>query len=103
MADSYQVVIDDTSPALDYFPFADTLGVPDLFAGWNPYYSDSGFASTPDQLGNGTSFHVTSLDGAVFAVQWAGQCAPAPSLARPHTSRDILRISRHWYSPLRLC
>ncbi|TFY75109.1 hypothetical protein EWM64_g8903 [Hericium alpestre] len=72
MAHSLQLLIDDTSPALFYYPFSDTLGFPDLAAGWNPYFTDSGFAVTLGEVGNGTSFHTTSCDGAAFSVQWFG-------------------------------
>ncbi|KAI0030936.1 hypothetical protein K488DRAFT_12195, partial [Vararia minispora EC-137] len=64
----FQLVINDGSPTLSYFPFADTFGVPDLLGGWNPYYDLTGFASTPGQEGNGTSRHITAKDGAAFSI-----------------------------------
>ena len=47
-----QLVVDDTSPEIVYSPFGDTFSTPDLLAGWNPYYSSSGFASVQGQVGN---------------------------------------------------
>ncbi|KAI0066195.1 hypothetical protein BV25DRAFT_1515950 [Artomyces pyxidatus] len=72
MADTFQLFVDDTSPSLSYFPFADTLGAPNPLAGWNPYYTGSGYANPPGEQGNGTSLHITSLDQASFALQWFG-------------------------------
>jgi hypothetical protein len=66
-----QLVIDSGSPVLSYFPFSDTLGVPDL-RGWNPYYDLTGFASTLGQEGNGTSRHITAGDGATLLVPFFG-------------------------------
>jgi hypothetical protein len=70
-----QFYVDDTSPSISYSPFGDTFSHANLSAGWNPYFDLSGFAliaSDPGEIGNGTSYHVTSLDGAVIAVQWKG-------------------------------
>ncbi|KAF9479037.1 hypothetical protein BDN70DRAFT_906426 [Pholiota conissans] len=64
--------IDDTSPEIAYLPLGDTLSTPDLFAGWNPYYTLSGFASAQGAVGNGTSQHITSLDGASLVIEWSG-------------------------------
>ncbi|KAH9956876.1 hypothetical protein BC827DRAFT_1228632 [Russula dissimulans] len=72
MAHSFSLVIDDASPLLSYFPFADTLSIPNFFAGWNPCFTTSACPTFPGQQGNGTSFHVTSLDGAAFSIQWWG-------------------------------
>ena len=72
MADSFSLVVNDTSPTLNFFPFSDTLSIPDLFAGWNPCFTSSACSTFPGQQGNGTSSHVTSLDGAAFSVQWWG-------------------------------
>jgi hypothetical protein len=66
------IVVDDTCPSISYYPFADTFGTPNLLAGWNPYYTGSGYASYQGVLGVGTSLHRTSLDGASFSVQWNG-------------------------------
>jgi len=72
MAVPLQIWVDDTSPTITYYPFADTFGTPNVLAGWNPYYTDSGFAAYQGDLGVGTSLHRTSLDGASFSVQWNG-------------------------------
>ncbi|KAF8271317.1 hypothetical protein EI94DRAFT_1784320 [Lactarius quietus] len=72
MADSFSLLVNDASPALTYFPFSDTLSIPNLFAGWNPCFSNSSCSTYPGQQGNGTSFHITSRDGAAFSVQWWG-------------------------------
>ncbi|KAF8991034.1 hypothetical protein BDQ17DRAFT_1287786 [Cyathus striatus] len=67
-----QFTIDDMSPAITYSPFPDTFGSADLTAGWNPYFTNSAFVTSHAQLGNGTSLHITSLDGAALAVRWFG-------------------------------
>ncbi|TFK44161.1 hypothetical protein BDQ12DRAFT_708173 [Crucibulum laeve] len=72
MANNIQFFVDDTSPSISYFPFRDTFSTPNLSAGWNPYFDDSGFASVLGEEGNGTSLHITSLDGASISVQWHG-------------------------------
>jgi hypothetical protein len=72
MADSFKLLIDNDSPLLSYFPFPDTLSVPNFFAGWNPCFSLSACPTFPGQQGTGTGFHVTSQDGAAFSIQWWG-------------------------------
>jgi hypothetical protein len=72
MADSFSLLINDSSPLLSYFPFADTLSTPNLFEGWNPCFTTSACSTFPGQQGNGSSLHVTSKDGAAFSVQWWG-------------------------------
>ena len=67
-----QLTVDDTSPTIQYFPFADTFGQPDLLGGWNPYFTGSFFAATPGETGNGTSFHLTSHEGAVISLTFFG-------------------------------
>jgi hypothetical protein len=79
MASFKQVTIDDTSPCISYSPFRDTFTTPNLSAGWNPYYDQSGFATASGEIGNGTSLHITSLDGASLALQWRGTCYHHPS------------------------
>lgn len=74
MAETFHIVIDDTSPNLSYFPFSDTLdGTPALAAGWNPYFTNSSFPSSLGAQGDGTSLHITSLDGAAFSFNWTGE------------------------------
>jgi hypothetical protein len=72
MAKKVQFDVDDTSPSISYFPFADTLSTPNLRAGWNPYFDDTGFAKSPGGKGSGPSFHITSLDGAQLSLLWHG-------------------------------
>ena len=67
-----QLSIDDSSPTIQYFPFADTLGQPNLLAGWNAYFTGSFFAATPGETGNGTSLHLTSHDGAAISLTFFG-------------------------------
>jgi hypothetical protein len=76
MADNIQFYVDDTSPSISYFPFGDTFSVPNLTAGWNPYYDESGFASALGETGKGITYHVTSCDGASIIVQWNGTSGP---------------------------
>ncbi|KAF8971212.1 hypothetical protein BDZ97DRAFT_1914217 [Flammula alnicola] len=64
--------VDDTSPTISYSPLRDTFSTPNLSAGWNPYFNLSGFAVLQGETGNGTSQHITSLDGASLALQWHG-------------------------------
>ena len=75
MASNIQLLIDNTSPEIAYYPFRDTFSTPELSLGWNPYYSISGFATIQGQIGNGTSSHITSLDGAALTFQWHGKSA----------------------------
>ncbi|KZT71800.1 hypothetical protein DAEQUDRAFT_706567 [Daedalea quercina L-15889] len=81
MADTLvSIAVDDNSPTIAYAPFGDTFGAPNLTAGWNPYYTGSGFStgsnssssSVVSNLGNGTSLRLTACDGAQVAIQWNG-------------------------------
>ncbi|KAF8588650.1 hypothetical protein K439DRAFT_1334800 [Ramaria rubella] len=72
MPTAFELELDDTSPVVNYFPFAETLGAPDFLAGWNSFFSDSGFLTELGQIGQGTSLHVTSLDGAALTIEWVG-------------------------------
>lgn len=67
-----EFTVNDTSPTILYTPFGDTFSTPNLSAGWNPYYTNSGFASTPGEVGDGTSLHITSNNGSSLLVQWHG-------------------------------
>ncbi|KAF7321814.1 hypothetical protein MKEN_00703300 [Mycena kentingensis (nom. inval.)] len=65
--------LEDTSPLVAYSPFPDSLSAPNLSAGWNAHFSDSGFSSA--NIGapaSGQSSHITALDGASFQLQWTG-------------------------------
>ena len=64
--------VNDTSPTILYSPFADTLSTPNLTAGWNPYYTLSGYSTVLGQVGIGTSRHITSDNGSSLLVQWNG-------------------------------
>ncbi|PCH36085.1 hypothetical protein WOLCODRAFT_140217 [Wolfiporia cocos MD-104 SS10] len=77
----FSITVDDNSPTIAYAPFADTFGPPNVTAGWNPYYSVSGFAevygssssgSGVGNIGNGTSLHLTACNNAEFALKWNG-------------------------------
>ncbi|KAL1745707.1 hypothetical protein HDZ31DRAFT_35835 [Schizophyllum fasciatum] len=72
MANVVYFNVDDTSPQISYFPYADTLALPDLSAGWNPYYDDSGFSDGLGEVGAGDSAHITAHDGATISVHWRG-------------------------------
>ncbi|KAL1669703.1 hypothetical protein GGF50DRAFT_123010 [Schizophyllum commune] len=72
MANVVYFNVDDTSPQIGYSPYADTLSLPDLTGGWNPYYDDSGFAHGLDGTGSGNSAHITAHDGATISVRWRG-------------------------------
>lgn len=65
--------IDDTSPSVAYFPFGDTFTSPALAAGWNPYFTGSGFAAFQGEIGVGQSRHRTEKNGAEVSVTWAGE------------------------------
>ncbi|KAK0213246.1 hypothetical protein DFS33DRAFT_1287543 [Desarmillaria ectypa] len=72
MAETLEFEVDDTSPAISYYPFRDTFSTPNLTAGWNPYYNGSGFLTSLEETGEGTSLHVSSLNGASLSIQWHG-------------------------------
>ncbi|KAJ7282964.1 hypothetical protein C8J57DRAFT_55731 [Mycena rebaudengoi] len=68
-----QFSVEDGSPTITYAPFPDTFTSPNLTAGWNPFFDSPGFSSaTVGATGSGTSFHITSLDGASFQIRWKG-------------------------------
>ncbi len=75
MADFFTLLINDTSPVLSYFPFADTLSTPNFSLGWNPCFNLSACTTYHDEQGNGTSFHITSRDRAAFSIEWWGAWA----------------------------
>nr|GAT61371.1 predicted protein [Mycena chlorophos] len=60
MSSTWNFTFDDTSPFLNY---TDGSGS-GLGKGWTPWYSGSGFLSSPGEGGTGTSYHLTSLGGA---------------------------------------
>ncbi|KAI0305489.1 hypothetical protein B0F90DRAFT_1698461 [Multifurca ochricompacta] len=89
MADSFNILIDDNSPLFSYFPFPDTLSIPNFFAGWNPCFNLSACPTFPGQQGTGTSFHVTSRDGAAFSIQWWGNGIQLSGLATSPVTYDL--------------
>lgn len=73
MADSIsQFYVEDDSPEIVYYPFVDTSLSPNTSAGWEQFYSVSGAASSPGQVGVGYSTHSTSLNDASFMIKWNG-------------------------------
>ncbi|TRM69372.1 hypothetical protein BD626DRAFT_473852 [Schizophyllum amplum] len=72
MANVVYFNVDDSSPQISYSPFADTLSLPNLSGGWNPYYDDSGFADGLGETGRGSSAHITAHDGAAISIRWRG-------------------------------
>ncbi|RDB16846.1 hypothetical protein Hypma_002461 [Hypsizygus marmoreus] len=72
MAQTIQFFVDDTSPSVSYSPFGDTFSIADLTAGWNPYFDVSGFVTSLGEVGTGTSYHGTSLNGAALSISWKG-------------------------------
>ena len=73
MAESlYQFDVDDDSPEIAYFPFVNLEPSPNITAGWQLLYTLSGAATSPGQVGVGTSYHYTSLDGASLMINWNG-------------------------------
>jgi hypothetical protein len=73
MANVVTFTVNDTSPTILYSPLRDTFSTPNLSASWNPYYTLSGFANGLDNdVGNGTSLHITSDNGSSLVVQWHG-------------------------------
>ncbi|KAF9268828.1 hypothetical protein L218DRAFT_940647 [Marasmius fiardii PR-910] len=72
MADTDTIVVDDTSPTILYSPFADTFGTPDFAAGWNPLFNKTSLGGAPFNVGNSTTAHVTSRDGASFLINFQG-------------------------------
>lgn len=70
-----RLYIDDDSPQLAYFPFVNLEPSPNVTAGWQAQYTGSGAATAPGQVGVGTSYHLTAIDGSSLMVQWNGMAA----------------------------
>lgn len=64
--------IGNESPEVAYFPSANLEPSQNLTAGWQLQYTGSGAADTPGQVGVGTSYHYTNLNGVSFAILWNG-------------------------------
>lgn len=67
-----QFYVEDDSPEIVYYPFVDTGLSPNVSAGWEQFYSGSGAASSPGQVGVGISTHSTNLNEASFMIKWSG-------------------------------
>lgn len=67
-----QFYVEDDSPEIVYYPFVDTSLSPNASAGWEQFYSVSGAASSPGQVGAGHSTHFTYLNEASFMIKWNG-------------------------------
>ncbi|KAG2342846.1 hypothetical protein BDR05DRAFT_963644 [Suillus weaverae] len=67
-----QFYVEDDSPEIVYYPFVDTSLSPNASVGWEQFYSVSGAASSPSQVGVGYSVHSTSLNDASFMIKWNG-------------------------------
>lgn len=80
-ADLFNVTIDDTSPTIQYSPFADGFGNPEwsILATWNPSFPDPASpVNQPNpnnlgQTGKGTSLHTTEADRASFTITFNGE------------------------------
>ncbi|KAJ8518581.1 hypothetical protein ONZ45_g4358 [Pleurotus djamor] len=68
----YTFSVDDTSPAVKYSPFRDTFSTPNTLRGWNPYFTESGFATAQGAIGVGNSLHISALNGSSVSLQWKG-------------------------------
>lgn len=70
---SFSFAVDDTAPQIAYNPSTSTsAGQADIQDGWDLLFQDSGFSAFPGQLGQGTSLHLTSKDGASFTLNFSG-------------------------------
>ncbi|KAF9227156.1 hypothetical protein BS17DRAFT_775055 [Gyrodon lividus] len=67
-----QFYLHDDSPEISYFPLVNLEPSPNLTSGWQLLYSGSGAATAPGQVGVGTSYHYTTLNGASFMIDWNG-------------------------------
>ncbi|KAL5534029.1 hypothetical protein ACEPAG_489 [Sanghuangporus baumii] len=74
---NFNFTIDDTSPVLTYWPYADFKGATGqgdgLQNGWQTWYSASGYLSSPEGPSPlGESFHLTSLPDASVSLSFYG-------------------------------
>ncbi|KAG6335696.1 hypothetical protein ID866_3402 [Astraeus odoratus] len=72
MANVATLYIDDDSPEITYFPSVNLEPSANVTTGWQLLYSGSGAAVAPGQVGVGTSYHYTNLNGTSLMVQWNG-------------------------------
>ncbi|KAF7333730.1 hypothetical protein MVEN_02329400 [Mycena venus] len=68
MSLTWNFTIQDNSPFVNYSPFADG----GLANGWQPWYTKSGFLKEPGEGGDGDGYHITSLPGASFSLEFHG-------------------------------
>ena len=98
MANISQFYVEDDSPEIVYFPFVDTSLSPNASAGWEQFYSGSGGASSPGQVGLGYSMHYTNLNQASFMIKWNGELSTALTNHIIKTINAVAhRFPRHWY------
>ncbi|KAL4078287.1 hypothetical protein V8B97DRAFT_1245781 [Scleroderma yunnanense] len=64
--------INNDSPEVGYFPSVNLEPSPNITNGWELLYSGSGAAVAPGEVGVGTSYHYTSLNGTSLMIQWNG-------------------------------
>lgn len=86
----YQFDIDDDSPEIAYFPLANKEPGPNINAGgWQLLYTSSGAATAPGQVGVGTSYHCTTLNGASLLINWNGMYPPLQRISISSLHRDL--------------
>lgn len=83
----WQFVIDDDSPEIAYYPFVNLEPSSNVSAGWQLMYTGSGVATSPGQVGVGSSFHYTSVNGASLMINWNGMCAPKRNTVSSRATR----------------
>lgn len=91
----HQFEIDDDSPEIAYFPFANLEPSPNVTAGWELLYTASGAATGPGQVGVGTSYHYTTLNGASLMINWTGICillVRSDQFSRPTQARVLTSL-----------
>ncbi|KAI6121817.1 hypothetical protein F5141DRAFT_536756 [Pisolithus sp. B1] len=64
--------IGNESPEVAYFPSVNLEPSQNDTAGWQLQYTGSGVADSPGQVGVGTSYHYTNLNGVSFMILWNG-------------------------------
>lgn len=75
-SNSSYLPIDNDSPQVSYFPSVNLQPSPNVTTAWQLLYTGSGAAVAPGQVGVGSSYHYTNLNGARFMIQWNGMCCP---------------------------
>ena len=85
MAVAFQLGVDSASPTITYDPFFPNVTAQDATSGWTPYYTNSGFPSSPCLVGNGTRLQISSKNGSFFSITWFG--AFSISILAPRSSK----------------